>query len=356
MSMEQDLRVLLVEDNPGDAKLVRHHLQRATDEGVARVSDVVHADSLTAATERLETDAFDVVFLDLGLPESTGLETLDRMLAATATPVVVLTGLDDQATAVEAIQTGAQDYLVKSDIDSSTLSRSLRYAVERAKNERKLQRQTERMEFFNSILRHDMLNGMSVIRARAEILEERYDGEVEEYADTIVRWSDDIIDLTRKVRRVLDALADEADPDLSAQNLSAVVESELDRVRSMDPDLTVEAAVPEDVRVRADDLLAEVVGNVLSNAVEHNDADEPRIRVFVEEGPEAVTLTVADNGPGIGTDRTDRIFRRGVTDDQTAGSGFGLYFVDSMLEAYGGHVDAHDDETGAVFELTFQAA
>ncbi|MEA5388145.1 ATP-binding protein [Haloarculaceae archaeon H-GB11] len=357
MAATDELHVLLVEDNPGDAKLFRHYVQQATAEGFAGVGTVVHDDSLTDAQASLADRQFDVVFLDLGLPESSGLETLHRMLDHTAdTPIVVLTGLDDHEIAVEAIQTGAQDYLVKGDIDGGTLTRSLRYAIERAKHERKLQRQTERMEFFNSILRHDMLNGMSVIRARAEMLDERLDGENGEYAETIVRWSDDIIDLTRKVRRVLDTIAEEYDPELTVEDLSAVVASEAERVSLMDDSVTVETDLQDTVRVRADDLLSEVVGNVLSNAIDHSDGAEHLIRVSVEEGPKWVTLTIADDGPGIDVENADRIFGRGVTDDTTAGSGFGLYFVASMLEAYGGDVNAYNDERGAVFELTFPAA
>ncbi|MDH7485259.1 MAG: response regulator [Anaerolineae bacterium] len=122
------IRVLLVEDNPGDARLIREMLSE-----VREVTfDVQRADRLSASLERLAEGGIDVVLLDLSLPDSQGLETFARVYAqAPEVPVVLLTGLDDADLAVRAVREGAQDYLVKGQLDSGLLARAIRYAIER---------------------------------------------------------------------------------------------------------------------------------------------------------------------------------------------------------------------------------
>lgn len=122
------LKILLVEDNPGDALLVEERLSEAR---VARFS-VIRADRLGSAIRSLGDHQVDAILLDLGLPDSHGLDTLDAIREeAPGIPVVVLTGYEDERTAIEAVRSGAQDYLVKGPIDAKLLSRSILYAYER---------------------------------------------------------------------------------------------------------------------------------------------------------------------------------------------------------------------------------
>jgi signal transduction histidine kinase/DNA-binding NarL/FixJ family response regulator len=124
----RDLRVLLVEDNPADARLIRELLSEVPD--LAR--EIVHVDRLGGAREQLAVGDFDVVLLDLGLPDSTGLQgPRDLIAAAPGVPVLVLTGLDDAELALEAMRIGAQDYLPKHPLDPGLLARAIRYAIER---------------------------------------------------------------------------------------------------------------------------------------------------------------------------------------------------------------------------------
>ncbi len=127
---ERSISVLLVEDNPGDARLIQELL---TKPGPSRFS-LECADTLTAAAARLDSGGIDVVLLDLGLPESQGFDTFARVQQrAGAIPIVVLTGADDDDLAARAVQKGAQDYLVKGELSKQLLTRSLRYALERTK-------------------------------------------------------------------------------------------------------------------------------------------------------------------------------------------------------------------------------
>ncbi len=120
--------ILLIEDNPGDARLIRELLP----EGKGVVRSLEWVESLQAGLRRIAQGGIDMVLLDLGLPESTGLETLRRLRAnAGHLPVVVMSGLGDEEIAVQAVQEGAQDYLVKGQVDAGLLSRSIRYALDR---------------------------------------------------------------------------------------------------------------------------------------------------------------------------------------------------------------------------------
>jgi len=124
----EKIRILLIEDNPGDARLLRELL--AAKEGAS--FDLEHEDRLSTALARLAQGDIDVILLDLSLPDSHGLDGLNKICAqAPKVPIVVLSGLSDEAVAIKAVQEGAQDYLVKGSVDSDSLVRSLHYAIER---------------------------------------------------------------------------------------------------------------------------------------------------------------------------------------------------------------------------------
>ncbi len=132
----QHIRVLLVEDNTGDARLLEFHLGSVEDP----IFTIDRVDRLSAARERLRAKSYDVVLLDLSLPDSRGTQTVVRLYEqAPHIPIVVLTGLNDEATAIQAVQEGAQDYLFKGDTaNPSLLARAIRYAIERHRLRREL--------------------------------------------------------------------------------------------------------------------------------------------------------------------------------------------------------------------------
>jgi sigma-B regulation protein RsbU (phosphoserine phosphatase) len=143
MSPIQRSRILLVEDDPDDVWLLRNLLGDRWDGPF----ELIHVELLEDALRCLETGRIDVILLDLSLPDSHGVETFLRIYAqAPELPIVILTGLDDQGLALRCVQAGAEDYLVKGQVDDELLVRSLRYAMERSRRrqaEQQLQTQTE---------------------------------------------------------------------------------------------------------------------------------------------------------------------------------------------------------------------
>ena len=129
------MRILLIEDNQGDTRLIREMLSEAN--GDAAVLEC--EETLTSGLERLGKERFDALLLDLTLPDSQGLETLQKVRPFEQPfPVVVLTGLDDDETAQKSLESGAQDYLVKGKITADSLGRVIRYAMVRRSAEEAL--------------------------------------------------------------------------------------------------------------------------------------------------------------------------------------------------------------------------
>lgn len=122
------VRALLIEDDPYIARLIRQMLDKVRDISF----DLVHADSLSSGLEHLEDGQFVIILLDLGLPDSSGIKTLNTVYArASGIPIIVFTGQDDETLGVNAVNAGAEDYLVKGQTDSKALVRAIRYAVGR---------------------------------------------------------------------------------------------------------------------------------------------------------------------------------------------------------------------------------
>ncbi|WP_243645173.1 bacterio-opsin activator domain-containing protein [Natrarchaeobius chitinivorans] len=175
-----NLQILLIEDNPGDARLIEEMLKDA-EELAQRISIDESADGAPETTretrledgiETLESDPVDLVLLDLNLPDSEGLHTLETVSDRDdETPVVVLTGLRDQQVGVQAIQRGAEDFLVKDEVTSELLIRTIHHAIERARQKRERRQQREQLEALNRLNRigHDITHAVITTETREEL-------------------------------------------------------------------------------------------------------------------------------------------------------------------------------------------
>ena len=353
-----DVAALLVEDNPGDATLVRRYLDTPLAESLFDSISLDHVETLEDAAPRLQTTGYDVVLLDLGLAASTGLETLERARdLVDSVPIIVLTGLEDTEAATQAIGAGAQDFLSKNSLDGDRLVRAIRYSIERYEQEQRLQRQNERLDFFNSILRHDMLNGLNIVMAQADLLTNELEDPAHlQRAETIREWSEDITELGKKVRSVLETVTDEDGARLGPVSLTKAVDTQVQRARSTTDRVAFDVDVPDACVVVANDLLEDVVGNLLMNAVEHTDGERTVTVTVREEGGQAC-LRIADDGAGIEAENLSSVFERGNKGSSSSGTGFGLFFVSSMVESYGGTVEVTESESGgAAFEVSLPVA
>jgi PAS domain S-box-containing protein len=168
---ESRLKVLLIEDNPGDVRLIREMLTETRD----IVFHLESADSLSAGLEQLAKAQIDLILLDLTLPDSHGIETFHNAYAqASGVPIVILSGSDDEALAMSAVQAGAQDYLVKGQVDGHLLGRTIQYAVGRERGRQEhlqllAREQAARADAAQAEQRfHDIVQGLHAIVWEAE--------------------------------------------------------------------------------------------------------------------------------------------------------------------------------------------
>jgi signal transduction histidine kinase len=351
-------RVLLVEDNPADARLIEEYIDERPwpeiDDGRPTIEHVERIDTAIEAC----TEQVDIVLLDLGLPDSSGLETVERLLdGGEAVPVVVLTGLDDERVGVSAVEQGAQDYLVKNDLTPRLLQQTLRYAIQRERQQQELQKRNAELALLNQVVRHDIRNDVAVILGWGDSMKGHVDETGETYLDHVLSAGEHITSITETIGNFSDVLEDNSDPDLHPVNLESALTDEVEKAREThgEASITVTKDLHGELQIAATELVSSVFRNLLNNAITHNDKQTPEITVHVEADEETVSVRVADNGPGIPDSQKDEIFGRGEMGLESSGSGIGLYLVDTLVEMYEGEIAVTDnDPEGSAFIVEFQ--
>jgi signal transduction histidine kinase len=342
------IQTLLIEDNPGDARLIREML-RATDRSTSFINiniEVSVADRLSSGLEHLRERGADLVLLDLSLPDSNGLATFDTLhAAAPSTPVVVLSGLADETVAVTAVHHGAQDYLVKGQVDGGALLRSMRYAIERQRLEAaRVELERQRDEFFSSVS-HDLRTPVAAIKAAIGVVLanepanmsaplHRLLGNIDLAADELTRLIEDLLEIAR-------LQAGRVTLWRSAVDLRDVVARAVVAIEPLaeERDQTLEVRQPEEpVVAEVDgDRLGRVLRNLLANAQKYG-REQGSIVVALQDGAEQVRISVTDDGPGIPVEEQSRIFERfyRVGGSAAVGSGLGLAIARGLVELHGG--------------------
>jgi PAS domain S-box-containing protein len=233
------------------------------------------------------------------------------------------------------------------------------HALSSVDRDRELQRERNRLEFMNRLLRHNLLNSLNVVTARLDLLEGRVDYEVHDHLDTARDRTREMTEFVETVRQVTRALGSGEKQELQPVPLGDVIHTRIERIRDSYHDAAFHVETIPSVDVVADDLLGEVLDNVLVNAVQHNPRPEPTVwvDVTVEDGADEVVLSVADDGPGIPDEEKEDVFRRDAKTFDDPSAGFGLYLVKEILDSYGGRITVEDNQpTGTRFDLVFQRA
>jgi signal transduction histidine kinase len=308
MTPNSALRILLVEDSASDAALLRESLAEA---GPGRF-EVTHVDSWTEAAARLQSGQFDVLLLDLSLPDTLGRDTFLRArVAAPSMPIVILTGMTDEAIALDAMRHGIQDYLVKGQTDGAQVARAIRYAIERNRAEealkqtqaalREANQELERrvaartaqleevinnLEDFSHSVTHDLRAPLRAIRAFAQFLCEECGASATpqtlDYAQRIItavaRMDKLIVDVLQYSRTARSELH------LGPVDVSPLLRGIIESYPAFAPPVEIRLQEPLPHVQGNEAVLTQCFSNLLGNAVKFvAPGVAPHIRVWAEE-------------------------------------------------------------------------
>ncbi|WP_411967441.1 PAS domain S-box protein [Haloferax sp. YSSS75] len=231
----------------------------------------------------------------------------------------------------------------------------------RRSRERELERTNAELEALNRIIRHDIRNDMSVIVGWAELLDDHVDDEGHEILSRVLHTGRHTIEITEVARDLIETMSGDT-VETHPLSLPGTIERELTVRREAFPRATfdVDGEIP-DVAVRANPLLASVFGNLFGNAIKHND-DETTVTVSArverrETDHDVAVVRIADDGVGIPDTRKAVVFGKGEKGLDSSGTGLGLYFVNKLVDSYGGDVWIEDNEpTGTVVVLELPVA
>jgi len=213
-----------------------------------------------------------------------------------------------------------------------------------------MERQRDLIDHLNGILRHEVLNSTQVIVGTADAIRDA-DEPTDERIERILRHGEDLTAVIQEVKTLLNAT--QSDRNLRPIGLADVLRTEAERIREDHPEVDLELRVADDVAVRGDELFGRIFGNLLRNAVDHNDTASLGISVVVETVSGSAVVSVSDDGEGIPERKLETLFDRPQTDD----NGLGLYLVSELVESYGGTIDLVDTgDEGTTFEITFPVA
>jgi signal transduction histidine kinase len=370
------LRVLLIEDNPGDVRLIKEMLVEAKHTAF----ELECFERLTDGLARLSEDRFEVVLLDLSLPDSTGLDTFVTFNAAAPDlPVVILSGFNDEVVAVECVNAGAQDYLIKDEVNSHLLIRSLRYAVARGllekersqllARERAARAQAEEAnrakDEFLAIVSHELRTPLSAMLGWSRMLAtDKLDPEtvkrgieaIERNARAQTQLIGDLLDISRITtgKLHLNARPLKLDP-----IISGVLDAMSPAAQAKQISLQMKLAEDAGLISGDPDRMQQIVWNILSNAIKFTPAGG-RVEVAVSRIDTCVEISVADTGQGISAEFLPHVFERfrqadSSTTRKFGGLGLGLSIVRHLVELHGGliQVQSEGEGKGSTFTVKF---
>jgi signal transduction histidine kinase len=364
----QTTNVLLIEDNPGDADLVRLRLV----EGTSPVN-VNCVNRLSEGLASLSRETPSVVLLDLNLPDSRGAETFRRVMDhAPNVPVVVLSGQDDEVLAMKALHQGVQDYLVKGDISSKHLERAIRYAVERQGLSRALEiAQKQQIDFKNQFLSHvshELRTPLTCIHQYVSLLLDGLAGPLApEQTDHLKTVFKSVNQLHAMIRDLLEATRAESGKmriERRCIALGELVQQAVAMLRPTADEKKIGLEIGLDQRlplVHADpDRVLEVLINLVDNAIKFT-AAEGSVMVqasIVEADPSCVYISVSDTGRGIGPEAKALIFERLYQDPESvdnnrSGLGLGLFICKEIVRQHEGRIWVSSElGQGSIFTFT----
>lgn len=368
------MKILLIEDNPGDARLVREYLKGQEDQ----TYELTHVTRVKHAMDILHKPGhgFEVIISDIALPDSQGLQSFQKLQkVSNKLPLIFCTGTHDEEMAVAALQKGAQDYLLKGQFDGRMLRRSIRYALERKKFQnaaekarkrtRTLRRKAEKLEQqsaqlrelnrakddFISLASHQLRTPATGVKQYLGLILEGYAGNVDPQQADFLRLAYEsnerqlkiVSDLLRTAQLDAGQVNLQPKPTDMAKLLKGIINEQSVQLRARNQKVVME--LPSDIpKVSVDQgKLRMALENLVDNASKYTPHDK-NIGVTLKAGKDHCRIVISDEGVGIEAADMEKIFQKfsrvsNSLSDEVGGSGLGLYWVKSIIDLHQGTID-----------------
>lgn len=399
------IRVLLIEDDLGDADLILDLLEFVQSTSF----QITHHRCLQEVLHSVDQEAFDVILLDLSLPDSFGLETVEQVYNKFPTiPIVILSGLEDESLATIAVQKGSQDYLVKGDFDSNLLARSIRYAIERAKILQLLNQKEQQLQQANEQLEHRVAERTSELQQANDQLrtlesqlrlalaqEQELSHFKSRIISTVSHEYRTPLTTINSSAEILERYLHKLDAEkqrkhfqriqISVKHLTALVEdvlfinkAELEKVEFNPEPINLVGffeEIVEGLQITVDEkhqlffmhhgsceyakfdpkLLRQIITNLLSNAIKYS-PQGGKIRLILTCEQNQVVFQVQDEGIGIPKADQAKLFEafsRAGNVGTISGTGLGLSIVKKCVDLHGGEITVKSEVgVGTTFTVT----
>lgn len=345
-----NLKILLIEDNEVDAKLIRMAFTKSN-----TVVDLVWVDRLIKGFELLTKNFFDAILLDLGLPDNVGIEAIDRIrMMNQDIPIIILTGQLDKNVAYSSLRKGAQDYIEKGVYTPDSLIRAIQYSIERKKNEITIQEQESALFSASKLMAlgeltafifHEIGNPLAAINLSSQMLSKSLEeGDVDE--KKIKKFLTGFQSNIWRITKILDGLkryardsAQEPFEEVFVKELfSGTVELCFDRFKSNNISFEVED-IDGNLKLDCRPVqITQVLMNLLNNAFDAVEALEKKwVKLNVTETSKWIEISVTDSGKGISEELSKKILENFFTTKPIGkGTGLGLSISKRIIEEHGG--------------------
>ncbi|MBP7792468.1 MAG: response regulator [Candidatus Goldbacteria bacterium] len=357
---KKHIKVLLIEDNPGDVRLIWEILSEVRDSPFY----LNVADTLLKGLQEIEKSKPDVILLDLTLPDSNGIYTLNRVRDKVKDiPIVVITGYDDEIIAIQSLKEGAQDYLVKGRTDADLLKRALLYAMERNRLLLEIDKKDKIRKDFITMVLHEIIIPTSIIKTamwmcdKKEIIAKEDAkkimdivlgntskifnflddlinvAELESGTFLIAKKQTDLNDLLKKTIKDIYPFAQEKSIQIINETEEQKIEAEIDPVR-----------------------ISQVITALLLNAIKYSE-EKKEIKAGIKNEKNNFVLYIKDEGTGISRKDVDEVFNKFFSsseeNERSPKIGLGLLIAKKIVSAHNGKISVESDgiKKGSIFKI-----